>query len=84
MFGVEKEGEKNMVEWNDLSEREKKRLQLPRAKLSKQERALRKKLFYAGGWFDAGGNLQQFQPPKDDSARDLKKIKSKAKKMRLD
>lgn len=73
-----------MVEWKDLSEREKKRLQLPRSKLSREERLLRKKLFHGKGWFDACGNLQVWCPPRDSPARKLDKAKKKAKKMRVE
>lgn len=43
------------MSWDDLTAEQQKRLQLPRKKLTKEERKLRAELFHGEGWIDAYG-----------------------------
>lgn len=50
-----------MVTWEELPESQKKALQKPRHLLTKEEKKLRKQLFWSGGWVDAYGHRHQAQ-----------------------
>jgi len=64
-----------LKKWDELLPYQRRRLQLPRQKLNKEERALRKWLFWNDKWVDFGGHEQKFQAP-----REKKEVKTNAEK----
>ena len=62
-----------MTKWDDLSSEQQCRLQLPRSKLTSEERALRKRLFWGNGWIDAAGHEHRWQSPKTEEDREEEK-----------
>jgi len=66
-----------LKKWDELFPCQRRRLQLPRQKLNKEERALRKWLFWNDKWVDSWGHEQKFQAPREK--KEVKKNVAKEK-----